>query len=98
MLPIDYEILWQILNHDLPDLVFSLEWILGIKSLEICKKDQTRDELKPYLRMIENSCPPFKIASRVDLPLPLEPIIDICSPCPTFRLISLRASIFPTYE
>ena len=28
---------------------------------------------------------PFKMASRVDLPLPLEPIMDICSPCPTFR-------------
>ncbi len=28
---IDYEILWQILNHDLPELVFSLERILGIK-------------------------------------------------------------------
>lgn len=29
---IDYEILWQILDHDLPELVFSLERILGIKS------------------------------------------------------------------
>ena len=28
---IDYEILWQILNHDMPELVFSLERILGIK-------------------------------------------------------------------
>jgi uncharacterized protein with HEPN domain len=28
---IDYEILWQIMNNDLPVLVFSLEIILGIK-------------------------------------------------------------------
>lgn len=28
---IDYEILWQILNHDMPELVFSLERILDIK-------------------------------------------------------------------
>jgi len=28
---IDYEILWQILNHDMPELVLSLEKILGIK-------------------------------------------------------------------
>ncbi len=28
---IDYEILWQILNHDLPELVFSLERIVGIE-------------------------------------------------------------------
>jgi len=27
---IDYEILWQILNHDIPELIFSLERILGI--------------------------------------------------------------------
>jgi uncharacterized protein with HEPN domain len=28
---IDYEILWQILNHDLPNLVFSLDRVLGLK-------------------------------------------------------------------
>jgi uncharacterized protein with HEPN domain len=28
---IDYEILWQIMNNDLPWLVFSLERILGIE-------------------------------------------------------------------
>ena len=27
---IDYEILWKILNHDIPELIFSLERILGI--------------------------------------------------------------------
>jgi uncharacterized protein with HEPN domain len=29
---IDYEILWQILNYDLPELVFSLEKIFAMKS------------------------------------------------------------------
>jgi uncharacterized protein with HEPN domain len=28
---IDCEILWQILNHDLPNLVFSLDRVLGLK-------------------------------------------------------------------
>jgi uncharacterized protein with HEPN domain len=28
---IDYEILWQILNHDMPELILSLERILGIR-------------------------------------------------------------------
>ncbi len=28
---IDYEILWQILNHDIPELILSLERILGIR-------------------------------------------------------------------
>lgn len=29
---IDYEIVWQILDHDIPELILSLERILGIRS------------------------------------------------------------------
>lgn len=38
------------------------------------------------------------MARRVDLPLPFVPIIDTCSSCAIFKLISFKAFIFPTYE
>jgi uncharacterized protein with HEPN domain len=45
---IDYDILWQILNHDLPELVFSLERILGLKFEQLADKgSQSATMLKP---------------------------------------------------